>query len=123
MHKYTYIGYAGYKPVFNDSCYTEASEIGALSWNPPQDSEVEVVNRYEVLYTPSVCSASTSDVTLKILHLTNETSITLPPSEVYCVQVSNMASKSCAQVTSLMQSMNCITFLVYLFHLSMIYMK
>ena len=107
INTHIYTGYA--KLVFNDSCYEEASEIGALSWNPPQHFE----HRYEVLYTPAMCSASTSNVTVQY-NLTYETSITLPPSEVYCIQVNSIINASscskCAQVASLMQSMKCITF-------------
>ena len=105
MHKHTHTAYAGYKPVFNDSCYAEPSEIAALSWELRQDSET--VHRYEVLYTPTMCNASTSNVTMEGLNLTNETRITLPPSKVYCIQVNVTSAMSwkCAQVASLKQSM------------------
>ena len=78
-----------------------------LTWSPPQSCGT--VNRYEVLYTQAVCSAS--DVTAERIQI-NETGIILPSSDVYCIQVravvnENCSSRysTCAQVASLEHGM------------------
>ena len=83
--------------------HTEGSQIGAISWNPSQECRVE--NRYEVLYTPTMCNASIG-ATSERVNLANETSIVLPPSDVYCIKVRDKSCCSesrCAQVASLKQ--------------------
>ena len=77
--------------------------MGILTWSPPQSCGS--VNRYEVLYSQAVCSAS--DVTAERVQ-SNENNITLTSSAVYCIQVTAVINETCrsrnstcAQVASL----------------------
>ena len=103
MNTYTHTGYArcSDKPVVEDSCY--ARTIGTLAWNGPQSCSN--VNGYEVLYTKANCS--TSDANVERI-LTNETTVFVTSSDVYCIQVRAVVNKNCyshystcAQVASL----------------------
>ena len=94
-------------PIFRDFYYARPSQIGPLSWNPPQSCEP--VGKYEVLYTNAVCNASNATVNVTTI---NETSVILPSSEGHCIRVRAVINENChsrystcAQVASLKQGM------------------
>ena len=94
------------KPILEDSCYAEASELGALRWSPPQSCGK--ITRYQMLYTQAMCDAL--ETSMERVNLTNETSVFLPPSKVYCIKVRGVINEdlyssysTCAQVASLKQ--------------------
>ena len=105
MHAHTGYATCSDKPILEDSCYAEASEMGMLIWNPPRFCTS--VDRYEVLYTKTVCSES--EATVERVRQ-NETTILLTSSDVYCIQVRAVTndncfsdSSKCAQVSQLEQ--------------------
>ena len=116
MHSniHTETGYTNceHRPIFKDSCYEEAPEIGVLSWIPPQSCSSP--ERYEVLYTQTGCSAS--NAATERIELTNLTSINLQSADLLCVKVRAVFGVSqscysfysiCAQVASLKHGMYC----------------
>ena len=117
MHSniHTETGYTNceHRPIFKDSCYEEAPEVGGLSWIPPQSCSS--AERYEVLYTQTGCSESNAAV--ERTESTNLTSVTLKSEDPLCVKVRAVYNVSqscysfysmCAQVASLKHGMYCI---------------
>ena len=112
VHTHTgYVCWPENAPVFMDSCYVEAPQIGALRWKPLQSCEMGL------LFTQAECNAS--DATVETFYSTNETSVFLPPSNVSCIQVRPLISSencdfrlsTCAQVESLKQGMHLVVVL------------